>query len=575
VSAFIFLLPVMNFRLFVNIFTRTGVPSGLGGLGITGLLHMPFEFNFLNFLQVNSIIIFKSIFIFQIVIATFSAVICALKPKLEVFIVSSVLLMSSILLTSPVTNPQYILWLLPFLMLGASGVFENGKTFKATIIATTFGSLVYLWGLFGFTDFFSESSIFFGFPKPSTVLSEWKFLRTPLNNSWLPINWDDRLGVVGAVCVTGGLIYMIFSLAQHHFSSRMQDQIKPQYLKTYRRSFTHVLIACSVSLFAIIEITGVYGPALIKMPVVNVSNSPSNSTSQVNTYSISGSPGTKVASFSVNTFKGIKYIYIFNDNKYPTVGGVPNQSLGFAQDFIDVLSGSLKKYSISLVDAKELSVILKTPKTIIDSLVIDVSGVLPDTVYTSAGGGEIVNWISKGGRLVFAGAPPGFYSATTNSASLITVSKNNLSRSLFLGTNWASPQGIHNSKWSSVLGTQFSEIQFGLSVQDVKNVQGVILGKTNYGLTSEAFIPYGKGGILAFGGAVINSQDLEYLIFDVARFVESNWFSYDGGGFSGLNLTSDSNNSIVRFSTGDKQVQFFAFNNYLPLWAWTKEFTNG
>ena len=40
-------------------------------------------------------------------------------------------------------------------------------------------------------------------------------------------------------------------------------------------------------------------------------------------------------------------------------------------------------------------------------------------------------------------------------------------------------------------------------------------------------------------------------------------------------LTSDSNNSIVRFSTGDKQVQFFAFNNYLPLWAWTKEFTNG
>jgi hypothetical protein len=214
-------------------------------------------------------------------------------------------------------------------------------------------------------------------------------------------------------------------------------------------------------------------------------------------------------------------------------------------------------------------------------LIVDVSGTLPNTVWGPGGSGNLVPWLEGGGLLAFAGAVPGRYSVGKGVISTVVDGKSVLSphmvgvrNGILLpagvvgSTDLSHTPATRQSGWSAALGTSYVSDNVQIFSRAVIANGGAVLGRTSHGLTSEAFIPRGQGGVLAFAGNAFAIQT-GLISTDLARLVATNWFSHSG---YVAQKSTDASSIFLRVPTKSKDsaIEVVLFDSSSPTGLWTR-----
>lgn len=581
----ILVIPVLGRGLVENVFTRTSVSGNLDGVGLTGLLHLPFEASLLNSLQNNSIILSKFILLGQIAVGVFVCLRTAQSPRFVTFVTSSLALMTIILLTNPVTNPQYLLWALPIIVLGASGLIGSMHRYRNSLVTIAIASLVYLWGLFGVSDFFSTSSMYLGFPSASFVLAEQKFLRTTNGPNWLLPNWDDRMQFVGTIGVIIALISVTLTALRARTTSMDNDQAALMSMRRRLKPRRGYGILVSATMVVIIELIALVGPQIEGIPIMKATLSSIAFAQPMVTVSGTADPNIRVTTFPVNDARSISNIVVFQDGRYPYQGASVASVLGVEQDLVNRLARIDPKVTISFVDTRQWEQLMSQSGSTAHTLVVDVAGDLPRSIYSTKGQGPLVPWLRSGGRMVFAGDAAGYYSVTTGSQFLTSVKNKKavLSAAVkVVGTrylipantrfasNWNRQPSPVNSKLGTALGTVYTQSVSSFVIRGIRADAGTILGHVGEGVTSEAYIPVRAGGVVAFGG-VADGDAVAQLDFDIVRLVATNWFAHVGSRFATITMTRSVRHLTLSALTKASTMEIVATNPNLPLWIWVRQ----
>lgn len=584
VSFAILVIPVLGGGLIENLFTRTSVSTGLGGVGLTGLLHLPFETSWLNFLQTNSVMTSKLILLSQIAVAVFAGIRCARSPRFGTFVTSSIFMMAFVLLTNPVTNPQYLLWGIPFIVLGVSGLIGSERRYRFSLITFAIAVFVYQWGLVGVSSYFAPASIYLGWPKVSWVFAEQSFLRSWNGPSWLPPNWDDRMGYLGTMGVVVALIVVTITALRTRANSLDNDQCARASMIRFLKPRRGYCMFAFATVVVIIEIIALVGPGIEGRPIMKATLSSIASAQPMATVSGTADPNIRVTAFPVNDARSISHIVVFQDGQYPYQGASVASVLGVEQDLVNRLARIDPRVTISFADTRQWGQLMSQSGSAAHTLVVDVAGVLPRPIYSTKGHGPLISWLRSGGRMVFAGDAPGYYSVTPG-AEFLTLVKRQLVLSSaveIVGTqylipanarsysNWDRPPSPVNSSLGTALGTTYTQSVSSLVIRGIQADGGAILGHVGDGVTSEAYIPVGAGGVLAFGG-VADGYAVAPLDFDIARLVATNWFAHVGSSFATNTMTKSVRHLTLSALRMAPTIEIVATNPNLPLWIWVRE----
>jgi hypothetical protein len=144
-----------------------------------------------------------------------------------------------------------------------------------------------------------------------------------------------------------------------------------------------------------------------------------------------------------------------------------------------------------------------------------------------------------------------------------------LPSSIVGATNWSSAPADHPSRWSATLDLQYNADDFPISTKRLAKSGGTTLGMTRNGLTSEAFVPLGHGGVLVFAGPDFAAQTFS-IAHDLTNLIFTNWFASIG---PSTVQKSHAKDIVIRASTASSKDRFAVavFDADRPLWLWERD----
>lgn len=147
VTFLIFLLPLVNSNLVHDVFSRTSIIPTIGGLTLFNVAYCPgFEW-LLPFISANATLVSMSLVILSFFMTIFISVVSFFRRSdfLRTMVLGHIAILLTTYLTSTTVNPQYMLWILPFLVL-SYGLYRY-NLIKLNVLSVS--SLVFLMGLSG------------------------------------------------------------------------------------------------------------------------------------------------------------------------------------------------------------------------------------------------------------------------------------------------------------------------------------------------------------------------------------------------------------------------------------------
>lgn len=530
--------PVLGHNFVQDVFTRESVTgSGIGGLGLGGLLYLPALSGVLSWANVHLVDINRLILVVETLVSLGIGYWCSQGRRISALVMGSMITMLAVLVLNPVTNPQYLLWVLPVVAFGAVGLLPGQLYFRLSLGLMAVAGIGYLIGSFGWGTFFAPSVKYLGWPSPALINSQVSYLGSVSGPSWLPQSPGGQIHLV----VCGVALCAMACLAVTSLKSRASLEARPTRASApYPRSGVYLLRAIVAIL--LIEAVSLVGPWLTVAPTFSaVRVNVSSASSQIKVTNESRTR-LRVVAFPVSSAEGVHQILFYRSQVRPDVGAVDRAVVGTYQNLAAELNVVAPGVRLTMVDAQQLAAaIVNRPTAPKRTLIVDVSGTLPNTVWGAGGSGNLVPWLMGGGLLAFAGAVPGRYSVGKGVViSTVVDGKSVLSPHVVIvhngillpagvvgSTDLSHTPATRQSGWSAALGTSYLDDSVQIFSRAVIANGGAVLGRTSHGLTSEAFIPRGQGGVLVFGGNAFPSQT-GLISTDLARLVATNWFSHSG-----------------------------------------------
>jgi hypothetical protein len=515
-SLAIFLLPLVNSNLVPDVFTRVEFPNSVGGLTVFGVLHAQgFEW-LLHLVLSQSRLLYLGLTGVSLVAVTFICAICFLGNGdfIETFLLGSIAILLIVYITSLVVNSQYVLWILPFLIL-SYGLF--GKN-KITIGLLSISALIYLFGLGSPLFFFYPLALFPSFISGSAIYSSNQFFQQ--NVSWF-------IFIISAVTA----VFSIFICLGNTVNSLLKKQKKSSMIRDKRTHGQeglgnstfgpkwHIhpsLVLMGLLVFLMIAQLLVLGFPLVRQnadfEVQSTNFAPNNMLRISYLIKSVGYPvDFKVSATPSTLSEGIenREILIYYDDAYPSSLVGPSSWIGLV-DHIPV-ELKLRSYSgsIQTVDANGLKNALTLDK---NCVIVIPSGVLPETVHAS-NKTLIGDWLRSGGTLIWIGDAFGYFSGVKggglqlfSEANFSEVQTQILGFSLFdTSLTGAERYASTPSNFSDALDLQYPDAKVGAYVFETLDHGGQVLGKTTSQTNPRASIvsvPVGSGHLILFGGAV-------------------------------------------------------------------------
>jgi len=567
--------PLLGGGLIENVFTRVGVGASAGGLGLTGLTSLSGLQTIGSWLVTHDAGVVQAATAATVIVSIIVGVWCG-KGRDGISLAKACLVvMAASLVLSPVVNPQYLLWITPLLALGAGGVY-GGRSgwYKGTTALLGIAAIAYLVALFGWAELLAPSSAAFGWPSAHTIMAFWSVLARKGGARWLPASLGAKLALaatclvlVGAALATAGLLgsRASRSLSQDIARSRPAGRIR----------WTPFAIAGMV--VVAIEVAALVTPAAVSRPAISAALSRRSSSDAMIVVNDAGTHGVRLAAYPVSSRPVVRRVLVYWSPTHPDSGAVNATVLGTTQ----TLQNLVKKTPITVVGAHRLAQALRRTRLAAGSLLLDAAGTLPKTVWGSVNSDLLTRWIKAGGILAFAGNIPGYYAVSSGPLLVTRHGKVGLAPSVeVLGSSQLLPSGVidgldtwtqppyeQSSVWARALGLEYSQGEIPISIKGVLADNGSSLGLVDgRGQTSEAFVPLGVGGILAFAGVDLPGT----IAHDVARLIQSDWFAQVGtpaiaGSASGRSVL---NVAVPRTAIAVEVVAFSADSQ--ADWIWTK-----
>jgi Gpi18-like mannosyltransferase len=544
-SFFMFLIPLINSNIIHDIFSRA-ILTSLGGLTPFNIAYAPGLQWLLPYIAGRAGVVSTSLEIILVVIILVVSLGSFLGQKdlLETFILGHVAILLATYLTSFTVNPQYILWILPFLILSYGLYHRNLKS----LILISASALVFLIGLTGPLYYFYPAAVYTRLIRVESIYASANFFKN--GGGLIVVLVSGIAGVIGLlICLAGTFVYLFGPAKPHTSLEPPQNTGQPNSGKMVfeRRKWTvdpsRVLEFALVFLMIgqLLAFAQPFAQQNVSFSAIYVENQFDN---QVRIgYNIkSGSYPVDLQVFATPTTSVIdetadKTVFIYYDDAYLS-SFVTRVGWAGLLDHAPV-ELRLRGYrgSIEIVNADELRNVMEQDY---DSVVIIPSGVFPETVH--AKNESIVhNWLEAGGTLIWIGDAFGYLTGLKNG-----------SIEYFLGNNFTQVQdqilgfapvgelsgqsefATVQSVFSSALDLQYPDASMGALISEVARVNGLVLGETSNSTdarTSISSLPIGDGHLLLFGGGigtVFTATGEDVLSHDIAQILCSG-FPFSSG----------------------------------------------
>jgi Gpi18-like mannosyltransferase len=528
-----FLVPLINSNIIHDVFSRA-ILTSLGGLSLFNIAYAPGLQWLLPYIAGRAGLVSTSL---EIILVTVILVVCLVSflgkgNLLETFVLGHVAILLATYLTSFTVNPQYILWILPFLILSYGLYHRNLKN----LVLISASALVFLIGKTGPLFYFYPVAMYTRLIGVGSVYSSANFFK---NGGGLIIVLVS--GIVGVIallsCLVDAFIYLFGHAKLHTSLEQPQNasQLNDGRVFLERRKWTvdPSKVLTFVFVFLLIGQILAFAQPLVQQNVsfstVYVENLLDNRV-RIGYCVKSGSYPVNLQVFATSEMKETveKTVFVYYDDAYPSSLVTKAGWTGILDHAPIELQLRGYKGAINIVNADELGRVMEQDY---DSIIMIPSGVFPETVY--AQNESIVhNWLEAGGTLIWMG----------DVFACLTGLRNG-SLEHFLGTNFTQVQNqilgfapigepsgqstfaTIQSGFSNALDLQYPDASIGALVSEVVKSHGLVLGEITNSTdarTSISSIPVGNGHLLLFGGGigtVFTSTGEDVIAHDIAQIL--------------------------------------------------------
>ena len=576
-TGIVLLAPVYGSSFIQDVFTREGAGSSFGGLSLFGLLAIPRYAALNSWVARNVAAVNQGTQIIEIVVAVLLAVWVFRTKSSWNLVRASAITVAVVLLINPLSNPQYLVWIMPFAAVFASGVIGRTRLSRSAIVLLALGGILDEVGLIGWAFLLAPSSYVFGWPRASTITSGISELYRTSGPSWLPHSLSEQIRLASCVLVLVAL-YLLFSTIYRG------EQFTDVGLKITSSKDSRAWLLVCIGSVVLVELFGLIAPDIGSSPSLRIQASGTRLTEV--TIHVNGDLGSRLAltTFRVPRSKKVRNVLFFRSPSLADSNSEDASVLGTFQDLSSLLSLNSSTVNMRMVNAQQLAHSLNSLSQASSTIVVDVSGTLPSVVWPSKHSGPLLPWIEQGGILAFAGDVPGYYSVRSGNSLIApdgyglapgvqVVGGGLLPSQLDVTPDWNRAPTTDQSFLSTALGLQYDRDQITLNVRAVEESGGTSLGLVRDGLTSEAFFPLGRGGVLDFAGDDFGDQGLA-IANDLTHLIASNWFYADGIVHSRLLSSTTSQVSTSGLPKSDN-LNVFVVDPQRPQWYWEKSIRTG
>lgn len=512
---------------YANVFSRSSVSSSVGGLSWLGFSALPQLSSVETWaLQPGNPVVNASVLVDVVpaVVAVFLWRRSARSGSVLVALTAGV--MALVLLAGPLANSQYLLWVLPAVVVLA----VSDRRLLAAYWILTAAGVMYEVAITSPLAFLTPSYLAFGFPSLREIVASPLALTTT-------IVFGEPIGklfdFVAFLIAMVGVGITLWSLRKHiasRASAARRGVMRPGSVGL------HVLCAGMLGCVLLLGLL----PAALDAGAAPLVLSIHVTRSSGHTFKVSWESGRSgLAGLPVNVVitkepRAVRSVVIYADTSYPSAGS----SAFVVQGVVDHLPVDLSADGVHVharvVDARRLASVLLDSGDAAGTVVVDAAGTLPSTVWGPSAN-DVSSFLEAGGTLVWGGDEPGYYSvgpATSMVASpppegifndrcgayqqspgaplakaVTVMGEDGVARLLgwpgLLPTSWGwGCTARQPSAVAEALGLSSVWIHAGPRVSTLLRIHGVDLGYNVFGRTSAAWIPRGKGGVLLFAGTV-------------------------------------------------------------------------
>lgn len=560
VTFVMFIVPLLYSNIWHDVLSRTEIIPTLGGLTFFNVSYAPgFEW-LLPFIFGNGRLVSLGLIGLCFAVILFISIVCFLRRQdsLRNMVLGHISVLMVTYLTSLTVNPQYILWVLPFLVLGY-GLLKHNLV-KLSVLSIS--SLVFLISLSGPLFFTYPSAIYAHLISVDAIYANMFFFEH--GSGWILLLVSGILGAsVIILCLIEGLRSLLRKDDRSDVSdfSRKEETVNeesPVKSFTFHLTCPSKVLVVVMALLLIGQAIAFMQPLTTQSPVFHVNGLSSWRGEYINaSYSVrSGSfPltlqvfATPVTYFTEPVDKEILFYY---DNDYPSSLVTEASWVGLLDHIPIELELGGYNGSIRIVNATELKDRMQQGH---DSIVIIPSGIFPNTLH--AGNETIVgDWLRAGGTMIWMGDAFAYLSGQKGrSIELFSngnygeIQKRILGFVLFNDTSNEDERfASGHSVFSEALDLRYPDAFTGPYVSEVLKERGLVLGKvTESGeeRASIASVPVGNGYLILFGGGpgrAFTATGEDVIAHDIAHILCSGFpFSTGIAAYESLEMNRSEN----------------------------------
>jgi Glycosyltransferase family 87 len=425
-------------------------------------------------------------------------------------------ILAVLLLTQPLTQPQYVLWLLPTLLVLAAA-WRIGA-WQAAVLSVT--PLVFVYSLFGPLAVLAPLARSTGVISPDGLAARSLAWFNQGTGLW-GVDRGSDFRSVATVLTVAALVAVLASIPR----AAPRDPLR----SLHRRAGPVTRPLLAMGLVAAVLAAGVAGAAATYRPGFSASPAALQVRSATSTglavdlrLDLGAGPGqdaARILAFPVAHLSPDRRVEVFVDPSYPGPDSDRRSVLGV----YDHLSAELRVHGdgrrVEAVDAGELTQVLGDLASAPATAVVMTAGVMPAGIF-SRHADLVTPWLRAGGQLLWCGDAIGYYSedptATFDRTAAPSLRDAGPDRIVGSGViQLGKAQGRTASAPTTVasaLGLRFDSTAIGVNLDAVAGAGGSALGYVGDNLSSLTALPVGAGQVVLMSG---DSYDEELISHDL------------------------------------------------------------
>ncbi len=485
----------------------------------------------------------------------------------------TVLTFSGLLLVAPITNPGYVLWLMPALVVLAvvrsRGFWAIGMLSAGAIIyeVCILGPLAHLAPMASYTGIVSVDTIVSG-------TESWYLAPTDLWGAQYSANFL----AIASLLAVAGLVAAIVEVVRLGYARSGWPSSAVTFAVQYRSRFVPItaswLVVGTLAVTSCAQLTAYRrGPLAVSQTSVSVTRVTATAQGMTVALRLARAPGEerlRIIGVPLSATPSRRDIVVYDDLSYPIAGSTSGSVLGVYNHVAAELAIRHAPFSVTDTDAVGLARLLGNIAQADQHIVVITTGAFPSTVL-GTGRNLVRPWLEAGGTLVWGGDAIGYYSANRGEPLGLGIADPMADGPrLVLGVDALSfpdahlREGNYPSPIAQALGIEYRQTAAGVDLARVSDTGATAMGWQTGTISSIARVPTGRGRALVFGGEV---YDETVLAHDLVRILMSDALDASGPLMATtVDLTRISSNGLVQVDVplppGTPRATIAAFDDH-------------